>query len=61
MFSDNTDIKLEINNNDMVLYMENAKDATRKLLQKSSFNNEIEEYKTNIQKYIAFLYINNQQ
>ena len=32
MFSDNTDIKLEINNNDIVLYMENAKDATRKLL-----------------------------
>ena len=61
MFSDNTDIKLEINNNDIVLYMENAKDATRKLLYKSSFNNEVEEYKTNIQKYIAFLYINNQQ
>ena len=30
--SDNTDIKLEINNNDMVLYIENAKDVTRKLL-----------------------------
>ena len=30
--SDNTDIKLEINNNDMVLYIENAKNAIRKIL-----------------------------
>lgn len=49
--SDNTDIKSEINNNDMVLYIKNAKDAIRKLLQKSFFKNKVEEYKANIQKY----------
>ena len=60
MFSDNTDIKLDINNIDMILYIENPKDATRKQ-ELINEQNKVEGYKINIQKSIAFLYTNNKQ
>jgi len=44
----------------MILYIENPKDATRKLLELFSEFGQVAEYKTNIQKSVAFLYTNNQ-
>ena len=44
----------------MILYIENPKDTTRKLLELFNESGQVAEYKTNIQKSIAFLYTNNQ-
>ena len=44
----------------MVLYIENPKNATRKLLELFSEFGQVAEYKTYIQKSVAFLYTNNQ-
>ena len=43
----------------MILYIENPKDANRKLLELINEFSKISGYKINIQKSIAFLYINN--
>ena len=43
----------------MVLYVENAKDATRKLLELISEFSKVAGYKINTQKSVAFLYTNN--
>ena len=43
----------------MVLYIENPKNATRKLLELFSEFGQVAEYKTYIQKSVAFLYTNN--
>jgi len=43
----------------MILYMENTKDATRKLLKLINEFGKVAEYKTNIKKSIALLYSNN--
>ena len=46
---------------DVILYIENPKDATRKLLE---FNNEfgkVAGYKINTQKSLSFLYTNNER
>ena len=45
---------------DLILYLENLKDSTRKLLELFNESGQVAEYKTNIQKSIAFLYTNNQ-
>ena len=45
----------------MVLYIENPKDATRKLLELINEFGKLAEYKTNIQKSLAFLYIYNKR
>ena len=44
---------------DMMLYIENPKDATRKLLELINEFSKIAEYKINAQKSLAFLYTNN--
>ena len=44
--------------NDMILYIENFKDAISKLLELINGFGKVSEYKTNIQKFIAFLYTN---
>ena len=46
---------------DMILYTENLKDSTQKLLELiNEFRRVIVGYKINIQKLVAFLYTNNQ-
>ena len=44
---------------DMILYLENPKDATRKLLELISEFGKVAGYKINTQKLTAFLYTNN--
>ena len=44
----------------MVLYIENTKDATKKLLEFINEFSKLAEYKINIQKSVAFLYTNNE-
>ena len=46
---------------DMILYIENPKVATRKLLELINEFNKIAEYKFNTQKSLAFLYANNEE
>ena len=43
----------------MILYIENPKDSTRKLLEVISEFNKVAGYKINTQKSLAFLYTNN--
>ena len=45
---------------DMILYIENPKDSTQKLLDLINEFSKVEGYKHNIQKLFAFLYINNE-
>ena len=45
---------------DMILHMENLKDSTQKLLELINEYSKVAGYKINIQKSIAFLYINNE-
>ena len=45
----------------MILYMENAKDSTRKLLEIFNEYSKVAGYKINTQKSIAFLYTNNEK
>ena len=44
---------------DMILYVENPKDTTRKLLELISEFSKVAGYKINTQKSLAFLYTNN--
>ena len=46
---------------DMILYIENPKDATRKLLQLINEFGKVAGYKINAQKLLAFLYTNNER
>ena len=46
---------------DMILYIENPTDATRKLLERINKYSKIEGYKINTQKSLAFLYTNNEK
>ena len=45
----------------MILYIENPKDATRKPLELIYEFSKVAGYKINIQKSLAFLYINNEK
>ena len=45
----------------MILYIENPKDTTRKLLELISEYSKVAGYKINIQKSFAFLYTNNEK
>ena len=45
----------------MILYIENPKDATRKLLELISEFGKVAGYKINAQKSLAFLYTNNER
>ena len=46
---------------DMLLYVENPKDATRKLLEIISEFGKVAEYKINAQKFLSFLYTNDEK
>ena len=45
----------------MILYIENPKDATRKLLELINAFGKVVGYKINAQKSLAFLYTNNER
>ena len=54
-------IKLSLFADDMILYIENPKDATRKLLELINECGKVAGYKINAQKSLAFLYINDEK
>ena len=51
--------KLSLFAGDMILYIENPKDFTEKLLEPINEFSKVAGYRINIQKSVAFLYINN--
>ena len=53
--------KLSLFADDMILYIENPKDSTRKLLELINEYSKIAGYKINTQKSLAFLYTNNEK
>ena len=53
------EVKLSLFADDMILYIENTKDATRKLLELINEFGKVVGYKINTQKSAAFLYTNN--
>ena len=55
------EVKLSLFADDMILYIENPKDTTRKLLELINAYSKVAEYKINTQKSIAFLYTNNKK
>ena len=54
-------VKLSLFADDMILYIENPKDATRKLLELIDEFGKVAGYKINTQKSLAFLYSNNER
>ena len=55
------EVKLSLLADDMILYIENPKDATRKLLELINEFGKVAGYKINAQKSLAFLYTNNER
>ena len=55
------EVKLSLLTDDMILYIENPKDATRKLLELINKFGKVAGYKINAQKSLAFLYTNNEK
>ena len=55
------EIKLLLFADDMILYIENPKDATKKLLQLVNEFGKFSGYKINIYKSVAFLYTNHKE
>ena len=55
------EVKLSLFADDMILYIENPKDATRKLLELINEFGKVAGYKINAQKSLAFLYTNDQK
>ena len=55
------EVKWSLFADDMILYIENPKDGTRKLLQIISEFGKVAGYKINTQKSLAFLYTNNKR
>ena len=55
------EVKLSLFADDMILYIENRKDATRKLLELINESGKVAGYKINAQKSLAFLYTNDEK
>ena len=55
------EVKLSLFADDMILHIEDPKDATRKLLELINESGKVAGYKINAQKSLAFLYINNRK
>ena len=55
------EVKLSLFVDDMILYIENPKDSTRKLLELINEYSKVAGYKINTQKSLAFLYTNNEK
>ena len=54
------EVKLSLFADDMIFYIENPKDSTRKLLELIKYS-KVAGYKINRQKLLAFLYTNNEE
>ena len=54
------EVKLSLLADDMILYIENPKNATRKLLELINEFGKVAGYKLNAQKSLAFLYTNDE-
>ena len=55
------EVKLSLFADDMILYIENPKDATRKLLELINEFGRVAGYNINVQKSLAFLYTNDEK
>ena len=55
------EVKLSLLADDMILYLESPKDATRKLLELINEFGKVAGYKINAQKSLAFLYTNDEK
>ena len=55
------EVKLSLFADDMILYMENPTDSTRKLLELINEYSKVTGYKINRQKSLAFLYTKNEK
>ena len=55
------EVKLSLFADDMILYRENPKDATRKLLELINESGKVAGYKINAQESLAFLYTNKEK
>ena len=55
------EVKLSLFADDMILYIENPKDSTRKLLELINEYSKVSGYKINTQKSLAFLHTNNEK
>ena len=55
------EVKLSPFAGDMIFYIENRKDSTRKLLELIHEYRKVARYKINTQKSLAFLYTNNEK
>ena len=55
------EVELSLFADDMILYIENPKDATRKLLELISECGKLAGYKISAQKSLAFLYTNDEK
>ena len=55
------EVKLSLFADDMILYIENPKDSTRKLLELVNDYSKVAGYKINTQKSLEFLYTNNEK
>ena len=55
------EVKISLFTDDMILYTENRKDSTRKLLELINEYSKVAGYKINTQKSLAFLYTNNEK
>ena len=55
------EVKLSLFAEDVIVYIENPKDATRKLLELINEFGKVAGYKINAQKSLAFLYTNNKR
>ena len=55
------EVKLSLFADDLILYIENPKNSTRKLLELINEYSKVSGYKINTQKSFAFLYTNNEK
>ena len=55
------EVKISLFADDMILYIENPQDSTRKLLDLINEYSKVAGYKINTQKSLAFLYTNNEK
>ena len=54
------EVKLSLFTDGMMLYMENPKDSTKKLLELIHEFSKVAGYKINVQKSVAFIFTNNE-
>ena len=55
------EVKLSLLSDNMILYIENPEDSTRKLLELINEYSKVAGYKINTQKFLAILYTNNEK